>query len=162
MLALGAPFLSYRVQIPRTRPSQKHNKGNHFSLNCNPHPHIFFTFALVMKAIFTLLVFYLVGGAVSWATGGLLPASIVGMILLFAALWLGWLKPEKVKPATDFLLGNLMLFFVPVAVGVVGSFVLFKDHIWAILTSSVVSTVIVVAVVGAAAQFLIKRKERKS
>lgn len=114
-----------------------------------------------MKAICTLLIFYLLGAGASWLTGGLLPASIAGMILLFATLSLGWLKAEHVKPATDFLLKNLMLFFVPIAVGVVGSFVLFQEHIWAIVVSSLVSTVVVVVVVGAVAQLLIKRKQSK-
>lgn len=112
-----------------------------------------------MRAIFIILVFYLLGAVVSWISGGLLPASIVGMVLLFVALSAGWLKAERVKPATDFLLSNLMLFFVPIAVGVVGSFVLFKDHIWAIVISSLVSTVVVIAVVGIVAQVLIRRKE---
>lgn len=114
-----------------------------------------------MKAICILLGFYFLGAAVSWLTGGLLPASIAGMILLFGALSLGWLKPDRVKPATDFLLQNLLLFFVPVAVGVVGSFVLFREHIWAIVVSSLVSTVVVIVVVGLVAQLLIKRKENK-
>lgn len=114
-----------------------------------------------MKAIGILLFFYLIGAGVSWLTGGLLPASIAGMILLFAVLSLGWLKADRVKPATDFLLDNLMLFFVPVAVGVVGSFVLFKEHLWAIVVSSLISTVVVVGVVGVVAQLLIKRKEKK-
>lgn len=113
-----------------------------------------------MKAIFYILFFYLVGSIASWATGGLLPASIVGMILLFAFLASGWIKEGDIKPAANFLLSNLMLFFVPVAVGVVGSFVLFREHIWAIVISSIVSTVVVIGVVGVVAQLLIKRKSK--
>lgn len=113
-----------------------------------------------MKAIFYILFFYLLGSVASWATGGLLPASIVGMILLFGFLTFGWVKEVDVKPATDFMLSNLMLFFVPVAVGVVGSFVVFREHLWAIVVSSLVSTIIVIGVVGMVAQILMKRKAK--
>lgn len=113
-----------------------------------------------MKALFYILLFYLLGSIVSWVTSGFLPSSIVGMVLLFLALSLKIIKAEKVKPAINFLLDNLMLFFVPVAVGIVGSFMLFKDYIWAIVVSSLASTVVVVGVVGIVAQLLIKRREK--
>lgn len=113
-----------------------------------------------MKAIFLILLFYLLGSVVSWITGGFLPSSIAGMVLLFSALNLKIVKAVDVKPAINFLLDNLMLFFVPVAVGVVGSFMLFRDYLWAIVISSLVSTVVVVGVVGIVAQILIKRREK--
>lgn len=113
-----------------------------------------------MRALFFILLFYMLGGVVSAATSGLLPASIAGMVLLFLALIFKLVKARTIKPATDFLLKNLMLFFVPIAVGVVGSFTLFEGHLVAIVVSSLVSTVIVIGVVGVVAQGLIRCKKR--
>lgn len=113
-----------------------------------------------MKAILTILVFYLLGSIVSRLMGGFLPSSVLGMLFLFLALTCRWVKPEKIKPACDFLLSNLILFFIPVAAGVLGSYLLFKEHLWAILVSSLVSTVLVIVVVGGVAQLLIKMRTK--
>lgn len=113
-----------------------------------------------MNSVLNILFFYLLGAIVSKLINGIIPASVIGMILLFLALMIKWVKPEKVKPTADFLLSNLLLFFVPVACGVIGSYILFKDYIWAILVSSIISTIIVIVVVGGIAQILIRRKSK--
>lgn len=113
-----------------------------------------------MRAILVILFFYLLGAIVSRLMGGFIPASVLGMILLFAALSARWVNAEKIKPVCDFLLSNLILFFIPVAAGVIGSYMLFKEHIWAIVVSSLVSTVLVIVVVGSVAQLLIKMKNK--
>lgn len=92
--------------------------------------------------------------------GGFIPSSVLGMLFLFLALTRRWVKPEKVKPTCDFLLSNLILFFIPVAAGVIGSYLLFKEHLWAILVSSLVSTVVVIVVVGGVAQLVINRRTK--
>lgn len=113
-----------------------------------------------MNSVLNILFFYLIGAIVSKMINGMIPASVIGMMLLFLALVKKWVKPEKIKPAADFLLTNLLLFFVPVACGVIGSYLLFKDYIWAILVSSIVSTMVVIVVVGGIAQILIRRKSK--
>ncbi|WP_407570897.1 CidA/LrgA family protein [Deinococcus altitudinis] len=47
------------------------------------------------------------------------PGSVVGLLLLLAALGLRWVRLEWVEVAADTLLGLLGLLFVPAAVGVV-------------------------------------------
>jgi len=47
------------------------------------------------------------------------PGSVVGLLLLLAALSLGWVRLEWVDTAADGLLSLLALLFVPAAVGVV-------------------------------------------
>lgn len=48
--------------------------------------------------------------------------NIIGMILLFAALCLRWVRAETVRPAARFLLGAMALFFVPYGVGLMDSY----------------------------------------
>ena len=47
-----------------------------------------------------------------------IPASVYGLLLLLAALKLGWVKPEQVRTAALFLIGIFPLLFVPAAAGV--------------------------------------------
>jgi holin-like protein len=48
-----------------------------------------------------------------------LPGSVVGLLLLLAALNLRWIRLEWVDTAADTLLGLFGLLFVPAAVGVI-------------------------------------------
>lgn len=59
--------------------------------------------------------------------------NIIGMILLFAALCLRWVRAETVRPAARFLLGAMALFFVPYGVGLMDSYRVILENLWAIL-----------------------------
>ena len=51
-----------------------------------------------------------------------IPASVYGLLLLLAALKLGWVKLEQVRTAALFLIGIFPLLFVPAAAGVMDQF----------------------------------------
>lgn len=72
--------------------------------------------------------------------------NIIGMILLFAALCLRWVRAETVRPAARFLLGAMALFFVPYGVGLMDSYRVILENLWAILVSGIVSTILVLIV----------------
>ena len=93
-----------------------------------------------MPGLFYILLFWLIGNALSILTGGYVSGNIIGMILLFAALCLHWVKAETVRPAARFLLGAMALFFVPYGVGLMDS-----------------STIIVLLVTGQTFQSLNRR-----
>ena len=78
--------------------------------------------------------------------------NIIGMILLFAALCLRW-----VRPAARFLLGAMALFFVPYGVGLMDSYRVILENLWAILVSGIVSTILVLIVAGQTFQSLNRR-----
>ena len=75
-----------------------------------------------MLGLFYILLFWLIGNALSILTGGYVSGNIIGMILLFAALCMRWVKAETVRPAAKFLLGAMALFFVPYGVGLMDSY----------------------------------------
>lgn len=56
-----------------------------------------------MAGLFTFY-FLTIGNALSYATGGYVSGNIIGMILLFAALCLRWVRADG-TPAARFLLG---------------------------------------------------------
>ena len=49
--------------------------------------------------------------------GKLIPGSVCGMILLFIALTLKWIRPHDVDKAASALTRNMALFFVPASIG---------------------------------------------
>ena len=112
-----------------------------------------------MYGLFLILLFYLLGCLISALIGNFVPGSVIGMVLLFAALSLKWVRPGAVKRVATFLLDNMMLFFVPVGVGLITSYTLLSRYMLAIIVASLVSTVLVIAVVGLLGQKLESKKD---
>ena len=110
-----------------------------------------------MLGLFYILLFWLIGNALSILTGGYVSGNIIGMILLFAALCMRWVKAETVRPAAKFLLGAMALFFVPYGVGLMDSYRVILDNLWAIVISGIVSTIVVLLVTGQTFQSLYRR-----
>ena len=114
-----------------------------------------------MYGILLILLFYLLGCFVAALIGNFVPGSVIGMILLFCALSLKWVRPGHVKKVSMFLLDNMMLFFIPVGVGLITSYTLLSRYMLAIIVASLVSTVLVIAVVGLVEQKLESKKRSK-
>ena len=70
------------------------------------------------------------------------PASVISLLLLLVLLLTGIVKVDHVREKSDFLLGNLGFFFIPVSVSIIN----YVDLIWqnaaAFLTVCVVSMVL--------------------
>ena len=113
-----------------------------------------------MNGLFWILLCWTVGNVLSAWTGHVVSGNIVGMVLLFAALCLGWAKAETVRPAAKFLLGAMALFFVPYGVGLMVSYRVILDNLWTIVVSAVASTIVVLIVSGLTYQALDRRKRR--
>lgn len=101
-----------------------------------------------MKGLFFILLAYLAGDLLAALLGGFLPGSVLGMLVLFAALRSRAVRAEEVAGIVNLLLDNMMLFFVPVGVGLMTTYSMIGSNLWAILVSLVVSTVLVIVVVG--------------
>lgn len=76
----------------------------------------------VMKVIVQIIFiwgFLLVGTWISNFFSIPLPGSIIGLVLLFTSLKLRIVKLQWIDAGARFLTGELLLFFVPAAVGVI-------------------------------------------
>ena len=126
-------------------------------------PSFFFsTFVAVMIGLCYILVFWLIGNAISYCIGGYISGNIIGMVLFFTALRMGWVQAERVRGAARFLLGSMALFFVPFGVGLMVSYESIVANLWAILVASLVSTVVVLVIVGRLFQWLNARKTNEN
>ena len=79
-----------------------------------------------MKKIITIIlqilfihIFLFLGMAVKAIVPIPIPSAMVGLLLLFLSLLLGIVKLEWVEQGGNWLLAELLLFFVPSAVGIV-------------------------------------------
>ncbi len=66
-----------------------------------------------------LVAFWALGEGLSRALKLPVPGSVVGLLLLYFCLRVGWVKSEWIAPGARALLGVLGLLFVPTGAGVV-------------------------------------------
>jgi holin-like protein len=95
-----------------------------------------------------LLAFLFAGGWIADAARLPLPGSVVGMLMLAAALRLRWLPERAVKDAAELLIRNMALLFVPAGVGVMVYGGLLAREWLPIVAASAASTVAVLLAVG--------------
>lgn len=86
-----------------------------------------------------------------------IPASVYGLLLLFAALCFKLVKLEQVKDTGSFLTSILPILFVSPAVGIVEDWALIRKDLLAILILLVASTVLTFGISGRITQAILKK-----
>lgn len=86
-----------------------------------------------------------------------IPASVYGLVLLFAALCLKRIRLEQVKDAGNFLISIMPILFVSPAVGIVEDWALIREDLLAIFLLLIGSTVLTFGISGRVAQALVKK-----
>lgn len=115
---------------------------------------------MIMKGVFTILLFYVLGNGLSQLIGGIIPGSVCGMLLLFIALCLHIVKPESVRNVAHTLTQNMAVFFVPAGVGIMAQYDLIAQNWAGILTITIVCTLLVLLSTGAIVQYLDKKHSK--
>jgi holin-like protein len=113
-------------------------------------------FALA-RGTFVLLAFFYVGNAVSALLRLPVPGSVVGMVMLAAALHVRIIPPHWVRDAADLLIGHMSLLYIPPGVGVMAYFGLIRREWLSLVGAGVVGMLAVLLVVG----LLQQRMERR-
>jgi holin-like protein len=96
-----------------------------------------------LKQFMIILIAYFIGEALHSIFRLPVPGSVLGLILLFAALCAGIVKVEMIEDVCEFLLSNMSFLFIPAGVGLMVSFDVLKGKWAAFLTVIIVSTVLV-------------------
>lgn len=102
----------------------------------------------MLVGVFIILLFLILGEIMSACIQSFIPASVCGMMLLFIALKLKWIKPDPLKHVVDFFMRYMAFFFIPMGVGVLVAFDQLKTYWIVILISVFISTVLTILVVG--------------
>ena len=113
-----------------------------------------------VKQLGVILGFSALGELLQFLLPFPIPASVYGMVLLFAALATGVLPKEAVQDAGTLLVAVLPLLFVVPIVGLVSSFELIARNLPAIVITIVLPTVLTFAVAGLVTQKLLKKEDR--
>ncbi len=113
-----------------------------------------------LKGLVIIFAAYLVGELVSRLLGSLFPGSILGMLLLFVLLQMGVVKEDSIKGICNFVLSNMMMLFVPITVGIMVSYEMILDNWLAVVVTLIISTIMVLLIVGALQQFIGRRWRR--
>ena len=87
-----------------------------------------------------------------------IPASIYGIVILLALLISGRLKVESVKAVSAFLIAVMPVMFIPATVGLMDSFFLLQNSLFAYAVILVISTVVVMVVSGRVTQHVIRKE----
>ncbi len=82
----------------------------------------------MVKGITLIFVFLFLGEFIAEVTPLPIPGNIIGMILLFISLVFNFIKLEEIAPAGDLLLEHLILYFIPVSIGIISYKELLRDE----------------------------------
>ena len=88
------------------------------------------------------------------------PASVIGMILLFALLVFRVLKVEHIREKSDFLLANMAFFFVP-GVSIINYFDVLKSSVVQLLLICLFTTVLTFAATAGSIRLTLKLMNRR-
>ncbi len=95
-----------------------------------------------------LCAFLAAGELIVAVTGIPVPSSIIGMLLLTAALKTRVVRISWVDRISDFLVRNLGFFFVPAGVGLMRCLGVIKGELLPIMIATIASTFAIIAVTG--------------
>jgi holin-like protein len=101
--------------------------------------------------------------AVDWAVRAVglpVPSGVIGLAVLLALLFCGGVAPAWVKDGANWLLSDMLLFFVPAAVAAVQYGGLFREDGWRLALVVVAGTAFVMVAVAVSVD-LAARLERK-
>ncbi len=107
----------------------------------------------------TILLLFNFAGLILQAVGVPLPPAVLGLILFSAALFTGAIRPKSVEPAGDFLLKNLLLFFIPAIAGITEYLPQLRQEWLPIAVALLVSTAGSAIVAGYVVGLAVKKKK---
>lgn len=88
-----------------------------------------------------------------------IPASIYGIVLLFVALGLKWVKVKDIRETSSFLIAVMPVMFIPAAVGLIDSWKSIGNSWLEYIIVTVLTTFVVMGVSGWITQFVIQRNK---
>lgn len=114
-----------------------------------------------LKQLLIILLFSFAGEILHYVIPLQIPASIYGLLLLFAALMLRIVKLPQVRDAAGYLIEIMPLLFIPAGVGLLQSWGVLAPVLVPVSVIMVVSTVLVMGVSGRVTQAVMRLSGKK-
>ncbi|CAF1719792.1 Holin-like protein CidA [Bacillus subtilis] len=118
----------------------------------------------LLLTVIQIALLFIFARLINWVTALLhinIPGSIIGIVILFTLLHFNIIKLEWIELGAAWLLGELLLFFIPSAVGVIEYGDIMSKFGVSILLVVIISTFVVMVSTGTLTQLIAKRKEKK-
>ena len=115
----------------------------------------------MIRQLFLILICLAFGEIIVYFTGIKIPSSIIGMLLLTAGLKLKIIKLKWVHSIADFLLDNMVFFFIPPGVAIMCYLDIISKELVPILAAILGSTILVLISTSFTHQILRKIKFKK-
>ena len=121
-------------------------------------------FVNYLRELGIILAICVLGEVISVLIGGVLPANVLGMILLLVLLASRLIKARQVEHAADFFLKNMAIFFLPVSLGILDIYAQIKSQFIAIIAVCVITTFLTALATAATVHYILilqsKRKDK--
>ena len=114
-----------------------------------------------LKQLCLIFAFSFLGEVCRYVIPLNIPASIYGMLLLFAALSLKWIRLESVRETGAFLSSMLPVLFVVPAVGIMDYWPVIRPVLIPLILICLLVTILVFAASGLVAQWMIGKGKQK-
>ena len=88
----------------------------------------------------TIFAFSYVGTLISTTFKLPIPGSIIGIVLLFSALYFKIIKVKQVEPVGNWLKDHMALLFIPITVGLMEEFDIISPHLFKLTLIIMIST----------------------
>ncbi|AAK78590.1 holin-like protein [Clostridium acetobutylicum] len=109
-----------------------------------------------LKQLMIILSAYFLGVIIQLVFNLPIPGTVLGLILLFLALYTKIIKVEMIEDICDVLISHMSFFFVPAGVGLMTSFGILKGKWLKLMTIVIISTILVWIVTAYVVNFLRK------
>lgn len=114
-----------------------------------------------VKQFTRIVVILFLGYCIEYVFKLPIPGTVIGMVLLFIALITKKFKLEDVEAVSNFIIKNILLFYIVPAVGIMIYLELIIEEFIAIIIPVTTSILVGLFVAGKVTEILIKKKEDK-
>lgn len=106
-----------------------------------------------------ILSFLFAGELINRLTPIPIPGNVLGMLLLFGALYFKIIEVSMIRDVSNFLLSHLSFFFIPASVGIISCFEILSETWIQVIGITIVSTLLVMILTGITVQ-LVQRRDK--
>lgn len=110
------------------------------------HPTRFKYISKIILQISLLLAFWWIGSILQSSFKLPVSGAVIGLFIVLAGLLTGFFKLEWIKSGSDFILSELVLFFIPCFVGLIKYKHLFLTEGWQLIFAVILGTICVMVV----------------
>ncbi|KUM02412.1 CidA/LrgA family protein [Chromobacterium subtsugae] len=114
----------------------------------------------MLDLLLWLLAYQLLGEALARHFGWPLPGPVLGMLLLFATLWLRRAVPATLQREAPRFLGHMSLLFIPAGGALLAYAPLLRSHGWQLLLILLASTLLTALVSAGMLKLLLRGRRR--